>query len=74
MSGERTEGGYPAANEERYRVVDEALGREEVGKRAVVLPGVTVSLGLVHADGKYIFNDGPGGEGYLGRSREEQRS
>jgi hypothetical protein len=43
MSGEkRPTGGYPAADEERWRVVDESVIRGELGKRAILLKGVTV--------------------------------
>ncbi|OCF33791.1 hypothetical protein I316_04503 [Kwoniella heveanensis BCC8398] len=42
------------AGEDRWRVVEEAVGREEMGKRVYKLGGVT-----------YIFNDPPGPDGYL---------
>jgi hypothetical protein len=45
MSGPRTPGaGFPAAEEDRWRVVDEVLAKGELGKRATYLRGVTVSL------------------------------
>ncbi|KAK4684253.1 short coiled-coil protein, partial [Tremellales sp. Uapishka_1] len=48
-------GGYPAAGEDVWRVIDgEEMARDELGKTAILLKGVT-----------YIFNDGPGGDGYL---------
>ena len=44
MSGEKLEkGGHSAAGEDRWRVVDELEAREELGKRALVLRGTTVS-------------------------------
>jgi hypothetical protein len=47
MSGEkRPTGGYGAADEERWRVVDESVASGELGKRAIVLNGVTVSWGV----------------------------
>ncbi|WVR04845.1 hypothetical protein IAU60_001857 [Kwoniella sp. DSM 27419] len=51
MTGEQR--GAPAG-ENRWRVVEERLAREELGKRAYKLGGVT-----------YIFNDAPGPDGYL---------
>ncbi|RXK39184.1 hypothetical protein M231_03541 [Tremella mesenterica] len=55
MSAEKSaSGGRPEAGEDRWRVVDEGVGRDELGKRAAVLRGTT-----------YIFNDPPGKEGYL---------
>lgn len=47
MSGEkRPTGGYGAADEERWRVVDESVASGELGKRGIFLSGVTVSLGF----------------------------
>ncbi|WVF69529.1 hypothetical protein IAT40_004307 [Kwoniella sp. CBS 6097] len=51
MSSEKR--GTPAG-EDRWRVVEEDVGREEMGKRVYKLGGVT-----------YIFNDPPGPDGYL---------
>ncbi|WVQ98316.1 hypothetical protein IAU59_005439 [Kwoniella sp. CBS 9459] len=51
MSSEKR--GVPAG-EDRWRVIEESVGREEMGKRVYKLAGVT-----------YIFNDPPGPDGYL---------
>nr|XP_018265205.1 uncharacterized protein I303_01565 [Kwoniella dejecticola CBS 10117]OBR87363.1 hypothetical protein I303_01565 [Kwoniella dejecticola CBS 10117] len=45
------------AGEDRWKVVDQDVGREEIGKKGFRLGGVT-----------YIFNDPPGPDGYLGES------
>ena len=44
MSGPRTDGGFPAAGEDRWRVIGEDIARGELGKRAIYLSGVTVSV------------------------------
>jgi hypothetical protein len=43
MSGPRSGKGYPAADEDRWRVVEHEQAGAELGKRAVYLRGVTVS-------------------------------
>lgn len=44
MSGPKpAQGGYKAADEERWRVVEEELAQGELGKRAIELKGTTVS-------------------------------
>ncbi|WWC86645.1 uncharacterized protein L201_001522 [Kwoniella dendrophila CBS 6074] len=42
------------ADEDRWKLVDQNVGREEIGKKGYKLGGVT-----------YIFNDPPGPDGYL---------
>ncbi|WVW78167.1 hypothetical protein I302_100118 [Kwoniella bestiolae CBS 10118] len=51
LSGEKRGEG---AREDRWKVVDQDVGRDEIGRRGYKLGGVT-----------YIFNDPPGPDGYL---------
>ena len=43
LSGEKKSGGYPAASEDWWREIEDDLAVDEVGKRAIILPGITVS-------------------------------
>lgn len=44
MSGPKTEGGFPAADEDRWRVVGHEMAGAELSKRAIYLKGITVSF------------------------------